>query len=61
MHLYIKKVAKKGWLSRWDAAGYRGTSLIRNSPPPEGHHRALGIVLLLGPAGRLFLMSEVPL
>ena len=28
LHLYIKKVAKKGWLSRWDAAGYRGTSLI---------------------------------
>ena len=25
---------------------YRGTSLIRNSPPPEGHHRALGVVLL---------------
>jgi hypothetical protein len=25
---------------------YRGTSLIRNSPPPQGHHRALNIVLL---------------
>ena len=25
---------------------YRGSSLIRNSPPPQGHHRALGIVLL---------------
>jgi len=25
---------------------YRGTSLISNSPPPEGHHRALGIVLV---------------
>ena len=25
---------------------YRGTSLIRNSPPPLGFHRALGIVLL---------------
>jgi hypothetical protein len=25
---------------------YRGTSLIRNSPPPKGHHRALGIVLV---------------
>ena len=25
---------------------YRGTSFIRNSPPPQGFHRALGIVLL---------------
>jgi len=25
---------------------YRGTSLIRNSPPAKDHHRALGIVLL---------------
>ena len=25
---------------------YRGTSLIRNTPPPGGHHRALGLVLL---------------
>jgi len=25
---------------------YRGTSLIRNSPPPWDHHRALGIALL---------------
>ena len=25
---------------------YRGTSLIRNSPPPQDHHKALGIVLL---------------
>jgi hypothetical protein len=25
---------------------YRGTSLIRNSPPPLDHHRALAIVLL---------------
>jgi len=40
---------------------YRGTSLIRNSPHPQGHHRALGIVLLYGPRGALFLMSEVPL
>jgi len=24
---------------------YRGTLLIRNSPPPQGFHRALGIVL----------------
>ena len=25
-----------------DAATYRGTLLIRNSPPPKDHHRALG-------------------
>ena len=25
---------------------YRGTSLIRNSPPPKDHPRTLGIVLL---------------
>ena len=25
---------------------YRGTPLIRNSPPPWGHHMALDIVLL---------------
>ena len=40
---------------------YRVTSLIRNSPPSQGHHRALGTVLLQGPGGALFLMSEVPL
>ena len=27
----------------------RGTSLIRNRPPPEDHHRAPGIGLLEGP------------
>jgi len=37
----------------------RGTSLIINSPPPQGHHRALGIILLQGPRGSRFLMSEV--
>ena len=25
---------------------YRGTSLMRNSPPPQDHPRTLGIVLL---------------
>ena len=30
---------------------YRGTSLIRNNPPPSDHHRALGLVLLWGPRG----------
>ena len=27
-------------------APYRGTSLIRNQPPPSEHHRSLGICLL---------------
>ena len=30
-------------------------------PPPEDHHRSLGIGLLHGLTGRVFLMSEVPL
>jgi hypothetical protein len=38
---------------------YRDTSLIRNSPPPWDHHFALSIVLLQGPRGAVFLMSEV--
>ena len=41
--------------------GYRGTSLIRNSPPHQVRLRALGIFLLEGPGGALFLMIEVPL
>ena len=41
---------------------YRGTSLKRNSaPPPQDYHRALGIVLLYGPKGALFLMRKAPL
>ena len=39
----------------------RGTSLIRNSPPPQDPPRTLGIGLLKGPKGRMFLMSAVPL
>ena len=27
-------------------AQYRGTSLIRNHPPPDDRHRSLGMVLL---------------
>ena len=45
---------------RLGGGAYRGTSLIRNSPPRWGHHRALGTVLLQGPVGSLFLISEVP-
>jgi len=40
---------------------YRGTLLIRNSPPLEDHRRAQIIVILQGPRGALFLIREVPL
>ena len=40
---------------------YRGTSPIRNSNPPQDHHRALGIFLLWDARRAPFLMSEVPL
>ena len=30
-------------------------------PPPQGFHRALGLVVLKVPRGVLFLMGEVPL
>ena len=33
----------------------------KKQPPPEDHHRSLGIGLLQGPTGGVFLMSEVPL
>ena len=33
----------------------------KKSPPPCDHHRILGLVLLWGPRGALFLMSEVAL
>jgi hypothetical protein len=39
----------------------RGTSRIRNSPPPQGHHRVIGVFLLWGPRVALFHMSEVHL
>ena len=42
------------------APEYRGASLIRNSTPPEDHHKALGIVPLQGPAQALVFMSEEP-
>ena len=40
---------------------YRGTSLLRKHPPPQDHGRTLGIFLLKGPRGALFLMSKVHL
>ena len=39
----------------------RGTSLIRNSYPPQIHHRALGIVLLKSPREGGVVIGEVPL
>ena len=46
---------------RSGAALCRGTSLIRNRPPPSDPPRALGIGLLWGLRGGRFLMSEVSL
>ena len=40
---------------------HRGASLTRNCPSLQGHHLALGIILLYGPRRARFLMSEVPL
>jgi hypothetical protein len=50
---------------RWpypSSGEYRGTSLMRNSPPLRATNaiKALGILLLQNPRGALFLMSEVP-
>ena len=39
----------------------QGNLVHKNSTPPNGFHRALGIVLLQGLGGALFLMGEVPL
>jgi len=47
------------WRSIPDTERYRVTFLIRNSNPPQGHHRALGKVLPQDPRGSQFLMSEV--
>ena len=33
----------------------------KKTPPPQGHYRTLGIVLLQGPTQKVILMSEVPL
>ena len=42
-------------------AHYRGTSLIRNSPPPQDPTVGIRLWLYGGPGeGGLFLMSEVP-
>ena len=44
----------------FDCGQIQGSSLIR-TPPPLEPPWALGIGLLQGPTGRLFLMSEAPL
>ena len=56
----ILDVAVRNQDELYRVAHYRGTSLIRNSPPLYDHHTSLGIVLLKGPRGALFPMSEVP-
>ena len=40
---------------------YRVALLLRNGQPPQDHHRALGIRLLQGHGGGLYLVSEVHL
>ena len=40
---------------------YRGTSLIKNSPPPKDHHMALDICYCRFQGGGCFVLSEVPL
>ena len=39
----------------------QGYLAYKKTPPHQDHHRLLGIVLLQGPRGMLFLMSEIPL
>ena len=39
--------------------GLQGYLAHKKPPPPQDHHRALGVGLLLGPRESRFLMSEV--
>ena len=39
----------------------QGRLTHKKPPPPLDHHRALGVGLLWGPTGGVFVMSEVPL
>ena len=43
------------------SGAYRGTSPIRNAPPPQDQHRTLGIVLIKGIRRGVVHMNEVPL
>jgi len=45
----------------FDEFSNQGYLAYKKPPPPSDHHRPLGIVLLWGPRGVRFLMSEVPL
>ena len=56
------KLMSSAGIRKGGCAVYRGTSLMRNNPPPaQDHHRPLGVVLLYGARGLLSLTSEVPL
>jgi len=46
------------WLATASLHGYLAH---KKHPPPQDHHRSLGIGLLEGPTAGVFLMSEVPL
>ena len=45
-NLYVYFSGGQASAGQLPAGVYRGTSLIRNSLPPQGFHRPLGIVLL---------------
>ena len=53
-HLLDTHKATKSWL-------LDGYLAHQKHPPPQDPHRSLGIVLLQGPTGVVFLMIEVPL
>jgi len=46
MIISVQVGGEEGWMDRASEWKYRGTSLIRNSNPPQDHHRALGLGLL---------------
>ena len=45
-YLHKESTVLKVWPTRGTKRVYRGTSLIRSTPPPYDHHRAICIVLL---------------
>ena len=64
MHLRVAYGSSVPWKGRRQERRFgiaMGTSLMKTSAPPLGPLRALGIVLLKGPRGALFPMSEVAL
>jgi hypothetical protein len=62
-HLFDTLLAQRVIELRRHTAAFRvlnrGTSLIRNSLPPQEHHRTLGKVLLEGARRGALLLSEV--